>query len=474
MTLPSSLRSALGMLGMALPPLLVVAVSVSLGVLFHVRGERAVESQLRERMLNVVAIAAPYFEGEQITAIRGPEDMETENYRTVVTTLQNIRAMSPRVRFAYIMRRTENPLELAFVADADAALTSEQLDVNGNGTVDPDEEAAYPGDLYDIEGSETLLGPAFEGPVVDNEITEDQWGRLVSAYAPIRNAQGEVVAILGIDIGAEDFYAMTQGTFSLVAVLLVGLVGTLLGAYFLIILRKRRMEAMSQLDAERTALLDLATHQLGMPLATFRWWVELLKESKGKGVDSEDAILQLQEGVERMDKVLRALTEVTQLRDDAFSFKPMRVEVQAALDRAITDLGSQLTDRGQSLAVDLEKDLPAVVLDDKLLGGILHELIQNASFYSPEGRQIVVRARRDGRNVQIDVVDTGYGIPDKDIPYIFEKFRRGSNAASHRPVGNGLGLYITKRVVEKAKGKVRVTSRVDNGTTVSLILPVAR
>lgn len=472
--MPHSLspRSALRFLRFAVLPFVVIGVTFLLGFLFHIRGQQVVETQLRERMLNVVAISAPHFDGEQLRAIRGIDDVDTQAYRDAVATLQNIRSMSPHVRFAYIMRRTDDPTMLAFVADADAALTDAQLDVNDNGVVDTNEEAALPGDLYPIETNDTLQTEAFERPVVDDNLTEDQWGRLVSAYAPIRGSNGEVVAVLGIDIEASEFFAMTRGTFSMVAVLLVTLVGALVAAYILIVIRKRRMEAMRQLDIERTALVDLAMHQLGMPLATVRWWVELLKEGKGKSI-SRDAIAQLEEGVERMSKVLNAMSDVTQLREDKLDYHPVKISLSTLIKRAVAETASQLKDRGQTVRVKKERNLPSVLLDSKLFVGILHELIQNASFYSPDGTEIEVRARRDGRMIALEVSDRGHGIPEQDLPYIFEKFRRGSNAARFRPVGNGLGLYITKRVIDKSKGRIRIASILNEGTTVSIFLPVA-
>ena len=166
------------------------------GLYFHVRSTQGVEAQLRERMLSTVSIAALSIDASQIERIRTEQDMNLPAYRDTVNQLMLMRALSPQVRFAYIMRRTDNPDMVAFVADADALSDASVLDVNGNGIVDEDEAPAKTGEEYDISDL-PALNAAFTAASVDEEVTQDQWGRLISAYAPIKNNDGETVAEAG-------------------------------------------------------------------------------------------------------------------------------------------------------------------------------------------------------------------------------------------------------------------------------------
>jgi signal transduction histidine kinase len=75
--------------------------------------------------------------------------------------------------------------------------------------------------------------------------------------------------------------------------------------------------------------------------------------------------------------------------------------------------------------------------------------------------------------VEVKVSDEGCGIAKEDIPRIFEQFKRGSNATKYKPVGNGLGLYIVKRIIKRSRGKIRVESSIDHGTTFTIFLPQA-
>jgi signal transduction histidine kinase len=468
------IRSVRSLLHIIAVPLMIIGVTVSLGILFHVRGEQVAEQQLRERLLSTVSIAALDIDPVLIERVRTPDDVHTQAFRALVSRLHTIRELSPHTRFVYIMRRTEDPMMLEFVADADALSTPEELDVNNNGWVEEDEEPGMTGDPYQIEDIPMLQGPAFEAPIVEPEITVDQWGQLLSAFAPLKDAKGNVIAVLGIDMMADEFFAVTQNTFSIVAVMLVSLVGMMLAIYILFVLRVRHMETLQELDIERTALLDLATHQLGMPLATFRWWLEILKErDNGRFCKRGDVCDQLQEGIDRMDMIIRGLQRAGTLKSRTFTDASDRSSIPVVIKSVIVDLQKSLNLRHQKLELSFPKNLPAVRLDADLTGGMLRELIENASFYSPHGCTITIAGRSVRGSVEIRVTDHGYGIPKQDLPSIFQQFKRGSNATKYKPAGNGLGLYIVHRIIERARGRIHIASELDKGTTVTVYLPAA-
>ena len=455
-------------------PALVVGVTVALGIVFHVRGQQVTEEQIKERLLNVVAVSALQFDADAVERVRTPDDMDGSDFQTIVGQLKEIRARSPHIRFAYIMRRTDDPMQLAFVADADALSSDDELDTDDDGVVEEDEEPGLTGDLYSIEDNEALQAGAFTAPLVDEEITVDQWGRLISAYAPIMNDAGVTVAVLGLDMQADDFFAVTQSTFSLFAVVLVGLVGVFLALYILVIMRMRRVETLSQLDGERSALLDLATHQLGMPLATFRWWLEILREKDNGKFCAKDGVCdQLQEGIDRMDSIIKSLTEAGNLQSKTFRYKPSKVNVAQFISQMVADTRKMYARRGQRVVLDIAKNLSPISIDRKLFTGVVRELLENASWYSKDKADVKVSASQNRSRIEITVSDTGCGIPPKDMEHIFEKFRRGSNASMQKPVGNGMGLYIAKGIVERAGGKIKIRSELNKGTTVTVYLPAA-
>lgn len=443
------------------------------GLYFHVRSTQGVEAQLRERMLSTVSIAALSIDASQIERIRTEQDMNLPVYRDTVNQLMLMRALSPQVRFAYIMRRTDNPDMVAFVADADALSDASVLDVNGNGIVDEDEAPAKTGEEYDISDLPALYA-AFTAASVDEEVTQDQWGRLISAYAPIKNNDGETVAVLGMDIKADEYFRVTQETFSLIAVLVIALIGALFGTYVLLVIRSRGIQALRQLESERSALIDLATHQLGMPLATFRWWQEILKDGDKKNMPKPKEIaVQMQQGIDRLDMIIKGLREAANLQTDIERYKGDSASVSSVARSVVKDVEQVTKSKRQKIDVSIPLSTPAVRIDRKLFYGMLRELLENASAYSPDRSRITLSVHRVRRGVEIAVADHGCGVPASELPRIFEKFRRGSNATKFKPVGNGLGLYIVKSIVEKAGGRIRIDSVLGKGTTLKVLLPFA-
>ncbi len=178
-----------------------------LSVRLYQRSKAVAENHIRNAVLAVVSIAANDFAKESgaLESMRTRADMTRKDFSAVVQRLKDIRTSIPGIRFAYIMRRTEDPMTLEFIADADSLATDGELDVNGNGTVDDDEKGSYPGDSYDISETPAMRESAFEGPTTDADFSHDSWGTWISAYAPIRSTDGKVVGILGIDMGSSEY-----------------------------------------------------------------------------------------------------------------------------------------------------------------------------------------------------------------------------------------------------------------------------
>lgn len=467
----SSIQRLRRVIGQIMLPGLVMAIVAAAGVGLYHRSRSIMQEQLRAELKHAAALSAVSMDGDVIDSFTGPPALFQPAYGDMIRYLRNLRTAFPHIRYAYVMRRTDQPHILAFVGEADTLASDEELDRNGNGVVDPDEEATYPGESYDASDVPALLGPAFEAPVADEEITVDQWGALISGYAPIRRRDGSVAAVLGLDMTADHYLRLSTTVFSPVALTLLLLGGVLSAVFIQQTVHRRRMEAYAQLEAERSALLDLTTHQLGMPLATFKWWVEILRDQGDE--KNADALKELEEGISRMDDIVASLEEASQLRGDLGAYVPTTTNLSSAVRRVLADMDDVIRRHRATVALDLPAQCPSVMIDRQLFHGVLREILHNAVSYGSEGSTVRLAVRvTDKKHVEIDVTDHGCGIPADDLPYVFDKFRRGSNAAVHRPVGNGLGLFIAQRVMEKAGGSIRIESRLNEGTTVTLRLPV--
>jgi two-component system phosphate regulon sensor histidine kinase PhoR len=111
--------------------------------------------------------------------------------------------------------------------------------------------------------------------------------------------------------------------------------------------------------------------------------------------------------------------------------------------------------------------------DEEALGQILDNLVDNAVKYTPDEGLIRVRWRENGKSVEIEVADTGPGIPERDLPRVFERFYRVDKARARELGGTGLGLAIVKHLVQAMKGNVKAASVLGEGATFTVSLPRA-
>lgn len=281
---------------------------------FYLRSQAILTEEVRGQLKTFGALAAMQFSAADIQAIRGPGDTQKPVFRLLVERAERIRQHAADAAFVYVMRRTENPDELAFVIENDMLLTPAAQDTDGNGTVDEDEAVPLPGETYDIEDIPALQQDAFEGPTADAEVSRDQWGRWISGYAPIRDASGETVAILGIDMHADRFFASTGRIFSLPLFMLALLALLLISGGFAVFLWRRRLRLLERLDVQRRAMVTVASHKLGGPIATLRWWIESLDGGVLQRTDDlTEAKKELSCAIERLSGVMRHLDDVTKM-----------------------------------------------------------------------------------------------------------------------------------------------------------------
>ncbi|TSC58816.1 MAG: signal transduction histidine-protein kinase BaeS [Candidatus Peregrinibacteria bacterium Greene0416_19] len=444
-----------------------------LGVVLFVRSRAVMQEHLRDKLRSTAAAAAMQFDGRVLDTIHSRADMARPEFLRMVQKLEALRAMIPNIQSVYIMRRTGTPGRLEFVADADSLETFEQQDVNRDGIIQPSEMSSLPGDLYDASAFPRMI-EGFERPSADDGLTTDQWGTVISGYAPITRADnGKIVAILGIDMDAQEFKAVSQSILS--PVVLVFLVaGVLLVAiYFLYSLSLRRFEEWRKMDDERAGLMLLTYHQLGEPLSIFKWSLEALKD-RDPDVSAEEAITQhvynMESGIRRMDGMINDLKQAAEVQEGRIACHPEQADLKTVIHVITRELSPLFEERKHKL--HLHVDPFSMRLDSSILRVILRQLLINAVEYSPERSDIAVHAVQHGRAVQISVEDHGCGIPQEDMPKIFTKFMRGSNAARIQPDGNGLGLFIASGFAERAGGKMWVESEEGRGTTVFFTLPL--
>jgi signal transduction histidine kinase len=256
----------------------------------------------------------------------------------------------------------------------------------------------------------------------------------------------------------------------MVSLAIVGALGVALAAR----IRERTAlaEEKAHLAEERQQYVHTVSHDLRAPLTVIMGQSQLLRNllqrtnSDDRTLRGVDAIVTASQRMNVMiqDLVDSARQESGQLRLDICPTE-LRSYIADLLDRT-----RLLLDPGR-VKVEVPADVPPVLADADRLERILVNLVSNAMKYSPPESAVLLSARREGGEVVISVADHGVGIPEEDIPRIFDRFYRVSGGQGAE--GLGLGLYITRTLVEAHGGRIWVRSRAGEGSTFSFTLPVA-
>jgi signal transduction histidine kinase len=240
----------------------------------------------------------------------------------------------------------------------------------------------------------------------------------------------------------------------------------------------RLYQQVQQALRTRDEFLAAAAHDLKTPIASTKGIAQLLRRRINR-MDIPNPE-RLTEGLERIDQGVQRMTG---LIDELLDLARLQMDRPLDLDRERMDLAALL----RQAVLDLQPNAPrhtfkVVVPDGGLVGAwdanrirrVMDNLVSNAVKYSPDGGEVVVRAEeaRDdrGRTALVEVTDHGVGIPAADLPYIFERFRRGGNVTFIH--GTGIGLGIAQSIVEQHGGSIGVESIEGKGSTFTVRLPL--
>jgi len=226
----------------------------------------------------------------------------------------------------------------------------------------------------------------------------------------------------------------------------------------------------------RDEFISIATHELKTPIAVLRGYAQLLQAEEGVGAGPRRQALAAMEGqTRRLSDLINELLDVSRLRLGRLELRAERFDL-VDLCREVVERFALLTPAGQLPRVRLEARDASLwgEWDRGRIDQVLTNLVSNALKYSPQGGDVVVEVQRRGDEAMVSVSDQGIGIPAEEQARIFEPFRRATNARLRRIEGAGLGLHISKEIVERHGGQMWFTSEEGKGSTFYFTLPLVR
>jgi len=233
------------------------------------------------------------------------------------------------------------------------------------------------------------------------------------------------------------------------------------------------MKALDQLKSEFVAKVS---HELRSPLSTIHEQLALvLTEMVGQEASENDQhiLSRAKEKTQGLISLIGDLLDLSRIEAGIDSLELKSVHLEEILQGVANFLETRARARNQSLVLQLpEKPLPSIMADPLALESIFGNLITNAINYTQEGGNIRVKADLTGINIQVEVVDNGFGIEAKDLEKIFERFYRVKDEKTRYITGTGLGLPIVKSLLDSLGGFIDVESTPGKGSTFRVLLPV--
>jgi two-component system phosphate regulon sensor histidine kinase PhoR len=232
---------------------------------------------------------------------------------------------------------------------------------------------------------------------------------------------------------------------------------------------------LRQVEEMRRDFVANISHELRTPLSIFRGYLETLLDDPQQ---PPGELLRILEVMERHSDRLYALVEdvlsLARLESPAAELDLSEISLPEFLQEILRDWEKRLEAKQLKSHLDVPLDLPKLEADESRLQEIIYNLLDNAVKYSQPGGRISLQAAVSGDRVRISVSDEGIGIRANDLPRIFERFYRADKARSRELGGTGLGLSIVKHIAQLHGGTAEAQSEPGKGTTISVLLPLAR
>ena len=229
---------------------------------------------------------------------------------------------------------------------------------------------------------------------------------------------------------------------------------------------------LSKTEDRRRQLIGDVAHELRTPLSSIKGVMEGLQD--GVLPAEPETFASVEREVNRLQRLVRDLEELSKAEAGQIPLEKERINPADLAETAVARLRPQFTDKDVSLTIDMAPDLPAIYVDPARLGQVLLNLLGNALQYTPAGGGVTVHGSLDSeRYLQISVIDTGIGLTTTHLKHIFERFYRVDKSRSRAGGGSGIGLTISKHIVESHNGRLTAASPGPNqGSTFMITLPV--
>jgi len=237
--------------------------------------------------------------------------------------------------------------------------------------------------------------------------------------------------------------------------------------------KNKELERMDKLKSD---FVSNISHELRTPLTSIKGYTKLLAEGKIGNVDKKqkECLDIIGEETDRLTRLINEVLDLARLEKGKVTIKKEDVDLNKVAEDVINSIKTLAEDKSIAINFTPNKELPMVAASGDMIKQVFFNLLGNAIKFTPTEGMIDINMEEIDKEVKVSIKDNGIGIPPQIIPKLFDKFYQADTSMTREFGGTGLGLPISKHIIEAHKGKIYVESEVGEGSTFIFTLPIKK
>jgi len=234
------------------------------------------------------------------------------------------------------------------------------------------------------------------------------------------------------------------------------------------------LDSLTRSEAMRKEFVANVSHELRTPITNIRSYAETLQDNIDLlPEDTRQNFLNvIVNESDRMTKIVQDLLTLSRFDAGSFEFNFERFSLKQSIDNMYSAMQLEAQKHGHIFTLEYMSEMPEIVGDKARIEQVLINMVSNALKYTKDGGVVSITAGSDEDTVWVTVKDNGIGIPEEDVPKVFDRFYRVDKARSRESGGTGLGLSIAQEIIQRHQGDIGLSSQLGEGTAITIVLPV--
>lgn len=236
------------------------------------------------------------------------------------------------------------------------------------------------------------------------------------------------------------------------------------------------LDALKRISRAKSEFVSAVSHELRTPLTSIKGYASILMTGKIGHIppDVKERLEKINKHSDNLVKFINDLLDVARIESGRAEMKFITTNIIPIIDNARDILAPQMKEKNIQFVMQLGTAIPHLTIDTSQIERVFINLLNNAIKFTGQNGSITFRSQPQPPHVLFEISDTGIGIGEEDLPKLFDEFYRVDNAINQSLQGTGLGLTLVKNIIEAHKGKIWVTSKINQGTTFHFTLPISQ